>query len=132
MKAKNAPAKKATTETPQIHQLTFLKIEQTRACFGSMGHGILRARHIISPAAVIITAAIPNTQILYRDSQIMAGKELVNPANVAPIPSDTNNAGRAQQTNVPADVNRLNPEGKSCLKAKLSAIIIQKLLMFRL
>jgi len=57
---------------------------------------------------------------------MMAGKELVKPAKVAPIPSDTKRAGSAQQMSVPVDVNKLKPDGNNCLKEKLSDMFIQK------
>lgn len=53
----------------------------------------------------------------------MAGKELVKPAKVAPIPKETKRAGRAQQISVPADVNKLKLEGNKCLRLKLLCII---------
>jgi len=64
MKAKKAPAKKVITEKLHIHQLVLRIIAQARACFGSTGQGIFLARHIDSPAIVIIMVAALNTHIL--------------------------------------------------------------------
>lgn len=131
-KAKNAPVKKATIEIPHIHQLSLRKLAQARACLGSAGQGMLRARHIMMPASIIMMAAAAKTQILYREIQTMAGKELVSPANVAPIPSDTKRAGRAQHISVPAEVKRLSEDGRRCLKLKFSDIKSQSLYFFAL
>ena len=39
----------------------------------------------------------------------------MKPANAAPIPKVTNNAGRAQHNNVPMLVNKLNMGSNVCL-----------------
>ena len=49
-----------------------------------------------------------NTQTLYLLSVISSGRALVSAATVPPSPSVTRMIGRAQQTNVPAEANRVN------------------------
>ena len=56
---------------------------------------------------IIIKPAIIKTPTLCSDSQISCGTLATNPASTAPAPSVTNSAGKAQQINVPKEVNKL-------------------------
>lgn len=73
-----------------------------------MGQGALRARHINIPASSNNTPDIKNIYSLYLLRATNHGAVLTSPANAAPAPMLTINAGRAQQSNVPAEVNRLS------------------------
>ena len=56
--------------------------------------------------ASMIPAPI-NTHSLYVDTAVIHGTAPTNPANAAPIPNVTSNAGSAQHTSVPMLVKRL-------------------------
>jgi hypothetical protein len=59
--------------------------------------------------------AIKKTTILYSEITVTQGAIEMKPANAAPIPKVTNNAGRAQHNNVPMLVNKLNMGSNVCL-----------------
>ena len=90
------------------------------ACAASIGHGALRARQRIAPAASNKTAAIENVHALCFDKNTNHGAALTSPASVAPAPSVTSKAGNAQQSKVPADVNRLRVAKKLSLRIATS------------
>ncbi len=46
------------------------------------------------------------------DISVIQGKKLIKEARLAPIPSVTNKAGKAQQTKVPNEVKRLSDGNK--------------------
>ena len=57
------------------------------------------------------TPAAMNIWVLYSETLVIHGTAPINPAKTAPRPSETNNAGNAQQSKVPTEVKRLN-DGK--------------------
>lgn len=75
--------------------------------FGSVGHGAFRFTHIINPFSANITPAKVKIKTLCSDIQIRPGTFEASPANTAPKPRLTNNAGSAQQTNVLIEVNNV-------------------------
>jgi hypothetical protein len=54
----------------------------------------------MTPAANSITPAIANSGTLCSDNHTICGNVVTSPAIAAPAPTDTNNAGNAQQINV--------------------------------
>jgi len=59
----------------------------------------------MTPATPIIRDAIIVIKILYFDKTIRTGKMLNRLAKLAPAPSATNTAGKAQHTKVDVDAN---------------------------
>ena len=114
MKAKKNPTHHTTTDTQYIHALILRKRVQALACAGSIGQGALRAFQRMIPAARINRPDIPNVQTLYFDSATNHGAVLTSPASAAPAPSVTSNAGSAQHSNVPTEVNRLSVGSSVC------------------
>ena len=74
---------------------------------GSTGQGAFLLFQIKKPLSTIKKPEIENNKTLYLDNKIKKGKFDSSPANMAPAPKATNNAGKAQQTNVPRLVKRL-------------------------
>lgn len=108
MKAKKKPMHHTATDPQTIHALILRNRIHALARCGSKGHGAFLVRHRMSPANRIIKPETPNVHALYFDSATSQGAVLTNPARAAPAPSVTNNAGRAQHTSVPTEVNRLS------------------------
>ena len=102
-------------ESPNIHLLILRRCVQALAWAGSTGQGAFLARHCIKVAAINKTPAAQKVQTLYFENVINQGAVLTSPARVAPAPSVTNKAGRAQQIRVPAEVKRLSAGSRVCL-----------------
>jgi hypothetical protein len=76
----------------------------------SLGQGKDLAFHCKKPEIDNITPANINTPNLCSENQTICGTELTTEAITAPAPKLTNNAGKAQQINVPPDVKRLSKD----------------------
>lgn len=94
-------------EQINIAQLMVLNRLHALAFAGSAGQGAKRARHCMKAENANIMADAVNTHCLYSDMTVIHGNAPTNPANAAPMPSVTSNAGSAQQISVPMLVNRL-------------------------
>lgn len=108
MKAKKKPTHHKSTDNQYIQTLVFRNLAHAIACAESIGHEAFLDRQSVAPAIRTIAPEIPNVQILYFDNATSQGALPTSPARAAPAPSVTSNAGRAQQTSVPADVSRLS------------------------
>ena len=82
-----------------------------KPCFnGSAGQGAFLVYQIKKPLIRISKPEIINNIILYFDNTIRKGIFDIKPARTAPAPIATNKDGKAQQSNVPRLVNKLEME----------------------
>lgn len=103
-------------ENPNIIQLIKRRRLQAFACMGSAGQGALRAPHCMNADATRSNPAIANTISLFSEKVTSQGAAETRPAKVAPIPSVTKSAGRAQQISVPKLVKRLSAGRIDCFQ----------------
>ena len=96
---------------PNIIQLTLRNLLHALALVRSTGQGAKRARHCNTAADTIRIPATANTISLCTDIAVIHGVLPTSPASAAPMPIVTNKAGRAQQSSVPIEVNKLS-DGK--------------------
>ncbi|WP_422689463.1 hypothetical protein [Candidatus Methylopumilus universalis] len=104
------PIKNTLTEKIYILNEFTLVLLQSSANSLSLGQGRDLAFHCRNPDIDNIIPANINTPNLYSENQTICGTELTTEAITAPAPKLTNNAGKAQQTSVPPDENRVSKD----------------------
>jgi len=87
--------------------LIFRSFRQAFACSGSIGHGLFFPLYCKNPANKSNTPDTLKVHALYFENVTSQGAEETKPARDAPAPIVTSNAGRAQQSKVLDDANKL-------------------------
>ena len=98
-----------------ITRLNLLNFKHSLRNVSSTGHGAFLWFQNKANDNISIMPAIMKMWSLYVDRIVIHGKIDIKPAIVAPIPSVTSKAGKAQQIKVLRLVNKLRKGAKSCL-----------------
>lgn len=99
-KAKKPPIKYITQAAIKSHSPQRRRRPHARPSSGSARQGALRPIHLNTDAAESMTPAPANTQTLLAENQTSPGTLDTRPANTAPAPMTTRNAGSAQHNKV--------------------------------